>query len=104
MPELDCFGNPPAVAVRQTWNIRCHIVPSEKDPTPVDEYCDSLKSAVQAVVIDSGVRWYTFGELAVDAEWMPIENIDSDGGIDGFNQPIAVTYKTDEGNIYVSRS
>jgi hypothetical protein len=97
--ELMCPGNPPARAWRQVFDIRCHVLPSEKDPTSVDTYCDIIAADVVRVVCEPS-RWYTFGELAINAEWQPLETINSDGGIDGVNVPIAIAYRTDEGNPF----
>jgi hypothetical protein len=103
VPELDCPGNPPSVAKRQTFAIRCHVLPSEKDPTPVDQYCDIIASEVKRVVVDAS-RWWTFGEIACNSEWLPDEPVNSDGSFDGIAVMLAVTYKTDEGNPYNVRA
>lgn len=103
LPDLMCPGNPPAIAWKQTFNIRCHVLPSEKDTTPVDEYCDVFEADVIRVVCGY-TNWHTFGGLAINAEWKPAEAIDSDGGIDGVNVPIAITYRVDEGNPYNVRA
>lgn len=105
VPELDCPGNPPAIAWRQTWNIRCHVMPSEKDPTPSAEYCNVQHAAVvQAVVNDGGSRWWTFNELALDAEWESPEPIAADGSFVGVNVPLSVTFRVEEGNAYEVRA
>lgn len=101
--ELDCPGNPPAEAHRQIFNIRCHILPSEKDPTPVDEYCEVLEADVKRVVTDV-TRWECFAGNAITAEWLATENVDSDGSSDGINVPIAITYRTDENNPFNVRA
>ena len=101
--ELMCPGNPPAIAWRQVFNIRCHVLPSEKDPTPVDEYCEVMEAAVKMVVTDAS-RWEGMAELAINSEWLPTENIDSDGSFDGVNVPIAITYRVDENDPYTVRA
>jgi hypothetical protein len=103
LTELSCPGNPPSIAWKQTFNIRCHVMPSEKDPTPVDEYCEVFEADVIRIVCNYS-RWWTFGELAINAEWLPSESIDSDGSFDGMNVPIAITYRVDEGNPYNVRA
>lgn len=104
IPELDHEGNPPAQAWRQTFNIRCHVNISEKNPTPVDTIINTMAADVQKVVCDAGTQWYSFGGLAIDAEWLGRENIDADGGIDGINVPLAVTFRVSEGNPYAVRA
>lgn len=100
--ELSCPGNPPSVAWNQRFNIRCHVMPSERDPTPVDEIINTMAADVQQVVSDA-TDWHTFGSLALNAEWQTHENIDGDGSYDGVNVPIVITYRTDENNPYVKR-
>lgn len=102
--ELDCFGNPPAIAWVQTFNIRCHVIPSEKDPTPLEQYATTMSSDVMRVVCTSTSQWHTFGGLAIDAQWGNPEPVAADGGIDGVNIPIDVTYRTDETNPFNVRS
>lgn len=100
--ELDCPGNPPAIAWDQRFNIRCHVMPSEKDPTPVDELVNTMAADVQQVVTDA-TDWHTFGDLALNAQWQTPENIDGDGGIDGINVPLVITYRVAENNPYQKR-
>ena len=101
--ELDCPGSPMAEAHRQRFNIRCHVLPSEKDTTPVDEYCEVMEAAIKMVVTDA-TRWESFNELAITADWLACEGIDSDGSFDGVNVPIAITYRHDENNPYNVRA
>jgi hypothetical protein len=99
VPELMCPGNPPAIAWRQVFDIRCHVMPSEKDPTPVDTYCEVMAADVVRVVCEPS-GWWRFGGTAINAEWLAQEDINSDGGPDGVNVPIAITYRVDEGNPF----
>lgn len=103
IPELFCPGNPPAIAYLQRFNIRCHIMPSEKDPTPFDEYVNTMTADVVKAVTYTGSDWFTFGGLAIDAKWETRENIDADGGVDGVNIPLAITYRTSETDPYAVR-
>lgn len=103
VPELALPGNPPAIAFAQRFNIRCHIMPSEKDPVSIDDYVNTMTAdVVKAVCVDSS--WYTFGDRALDATWESRENIDGDGGIDGINVPLTVTYRTSELDPYQLRA
>lgn len=103
VPELDCFGNPPAIAWRQRFDIRCHVMPSERDDTPLDTYNELMQASVVKTVCDAS-QWHTFGGVAVNAEWDQAELIDSDGGPAGINVPILITYRTDEGNPFNARA
>lgn len=104
LPELMCPGNPPAIARRQTFNCRLHLMPSEHDGEAIDDLAHRFVSdVVNAVVVDVNT-WHTFGGLAVNAEWEDEELIFGDGGLDGCNLPISITYRTDEGNPYNVRA
>jgi len=103
VPQLDCPGNPPASAFRQTFNIRCHVMPSELDPTSVEEYISTMTADVVRVVCDADL-WHTFGSLAVDAFWATPTPIDGSGSFDGTNIPLQVTFRHDEDNPYNVRA
>ena len=103
VPELFVPGNPPAIAYRQRFNIRCHIMPSEKDPTPFDEYANTMTADVVKAVTHVGATWFTFDGLAIDARWESREFIDADGGVDGINVPLSITYRTSEYDPYAVR-
>lgn len=94
--ELNRPGNPPAVAWEQRFNIRCHVMPSELDPVSIDEYINSTAADIVRVVTASGVGWHTFNDLAIDARFDALEMMEADGGIDGFNLPLRVLYRTSE--------
>lgn len=103
VPELMIPGNPPAIAFRQVFNIRCHVMPSEKDPTPLDEYINTVSSDVVLAVTSTGAQWHTMGGLAIDSQWLTRERVEHDGSFAGINVPIAVTYRTSERNPYQHR-
>lgn len=110
--DYDLPGNPPATAWVVQFNIRCHVLPSEKDTTEVDEIVNTMAADVVKVVCDETAElpefvdtaWHTFRDLAIVAEWQTQETIDSDGSSDGINVPLAVTYRTDETNPYIARA
>jgi hypothetical protein len=104
VPELMCPGNPPAIARAQTINLHLHVMPSELDANPVDELEQQFIADVIESVTTSQNTWHTFGGLAIDAEWQDVEDIIGDGGPDGVTLPIAITYRTDEGNPYNVRA
>ncbi len=105
--ELGCPGNPPATAFNLLFNIRGHVMPSEKDTTVVDEIINTFDADIVRAVTDAsfyGAMWYTLGGLAVNAEFQTRESIDADGSFVGFNLPLLVTYRTDENNPYNVRA
>ena len=105
VPELDHEGNPPAVCRQQTFNLRCHVIPSELDDTPTDTLVNLMVMAVMAAITDDQATWHNFDGLAIDAEFGSTEQIDDDGtGIDGANLPLLVRYRTDENNPWNVRA
>ena len=102
VPELDCPGNPPSNAYRQTFLIRVHVAPSENDSTPVELYEDIMEAEIlKAIRIDGD--WHTFGGYAINADFGAQVTTTSDGGYDGFAVPLMVTYRISEGDPYTVR-
>ena len=100
--ELDCPGNPPAIAWQQTFLIRVHIAPSEKDPTPIERYEDvSEAEIIKAIRIDG--TWHTFCGNAINADFGPVQTATSDGGYEGIAIPLVVTYRVAEDDPYAVR-
>lgn len=102
VPELDCPGNPPAVCRRQTFGVRVHIAPSEKDATPIELYEDVAEAEIHKAVTGTAA-WHTFGGNAINAEIGIVERISGDGGYDGISIPVLVTYRADEDDPYQVR-
>jgi len=101
--ELSYPGNPPAICHRQTFNLRCHVLLSERDTESVE----STINAFQADVIKcltAGSNWHQSYGSSIDATIGAVEPINEDGGIDGFNLPVYITYRVDENNPYNVRS
>lgn len=103
LPELDCPGNPPAVAMRQTFLIKVHIAPSEHDTTPVDLFEDVVESEIHNALTEPD-DWYTWGGYAIDSHIQPTVAVTSDGGYDGIAVPMHVVYRTVEGDPYTVRT
>ena len=102
--ELDCPGNPPAVAFQQTFSIRVHIAPSEKDTTPVEVYEDVMEAEIHRAIVNDAATWHTFGNLAINADLGAQQTVVSDGGYDGIAVPLAVTFRVTEGDPYTVRA
>ena len=100
--ELDCPGNPPAIAYQQTFLIRVHIAPSEKDTTPIEFYEDVAEAAIVKAIRTAGT-WHTFDSNAIHADFGAQQTSTSDGGYDGIAVPLMVTYRVTEGNPYEVR-
>lgn len=113
MPELVEIlpGNPPAITWRVLFNIRCHVLPSEKDTTPQDAYVNTMAADVQRVICDTSVElpeyvqtaWHTFRDNALLAEWQTLEAIESENGGVGVVVPLMVEYRVSELDPYVRR-
>jgi hypothetical protein len=101
--ELSYPGNPPAIAHRQTFNLRCHVLLSERDTDSVESTVNTFQADV-IKCLTTGTTWYQFGGYAVDTNIGAVEPINEDGGIDGFNLPVYVTYRVDENNPYNVRT
>jgi hypothetical protein len=102
--ELDCPGNPPAVAFQQTFSIRVHIAPSEKDTTPVEVYEDVMEAEIHKALVNDAATWHTFGDLAINADLGSQQTVVSDGGYEGIAVPLAVTFRITEGDPYTVRA
>lgn len=96
-------GNPPAIAYNQTVNLYCHIMPSEQDPTSLDEYASTMHADVIESITDAGADWHDFGGLAIDTQLGAVERISSDGSIDGIVIPLVITYRISEWSPYEVR-
>jgi hypothetical protein len=102
--DLDCPGNPPAVAKQQIFNIRCHVLNDEASTEAIDSRLNSIASDVVQAVSLPGSTWHNFDGNAIDAAWQDTESVNADGGIDGINVPIAIIYRTDENSPYNVRA
>lgn len=98
--ELSCPGNPPAIARRQKFNIRCHLMTDERATDAIDSDINAFASDVILAVTDDYNTWHTFDGNAIDAAWGTREMVNADGGIDGVNMPLYVTYRTNENDPY----
>ena len=104
VPELSFPGNPPAIARRQIFHIRCHIMNDEESELPLDTLINSFATdIIRCVTTSDDSRWHSFGELAIDAYFLDREYVSGDGGPDGINMPIAITYRTSENDPYTVR-
>ncbi len=101
--ELSYPGNPPAIAHRQTFNLRCHVMTSKRDTDPVESIINTFQADV-IKCLTAGNNWYQFDGNATDAKIGSPEPINEDGGPDGFNLPISILYRVDENNPYNARS
>ncbi len=103
IPELSCPGSPPAVAFERIFNIRCHALPSERDTEGIDVVLNEFAANVKKCVCQPASSWHTFGGYAIKADWGDFQPFISDGGIEGINMPIRITYRVSENDPYTQR-
>lgn len=103
VPDLDCPGNPPSLAYKQTFLIRVHIAPSERDETPIELYEDVAEAEVIRA-IKSDPLWHQFDGNAINAEFSAVVLQSDDGGYAGIAVPVDVTYRVTEGDPFEVRA
>jgi hypothetical protein len=101
--DLDCPGNPPAICYQQTFVIRVHIAPSERDSTPVEFYEDIAEASIIRAIRNDG-SWHTFDGNAINAQFDAVQTVTADGGYDGIMIPLNVTYRIAENDPYTARA
>jgi hypothetical protein len=101
--ELDCVGNPPAIAWMQTFLIRVHIAPSENDATALELFEDIAESEIHRAICDYE-NWHTFDDNAINADFGPQQTTTADGSYNGIAVPLMVTYRVSEGDPYTVRA
>ena len=103
VPDLNCPGNPPAMAYDQTYNIFCRVMASERDDTPVDAFVSAFLSEAQMAITNS-TTWYQMNGYSIDAVFDSPEYVEGGGGGDGATIPLRVTYRVSENNPYEVRA
>ena len=63
-----------------------------------DTVINQFHADVVKAVYGDGNVWHTMDDNAIDAEFRSPEYVTADGGLDGVNVPIAITFRTDEGD------
>jgi hypothetical protein len=101
--ELSFASSPPGVAKTQVFNLRCHVMPSEREATSVDSILTSFAADVLKAVCTPTNSWHTFGGYAINASFGDFQPFVSDGGIDGINLPLNIIYRTAENDPYTQR-
>lgn len=102
LTELDCPGNPPAIAYQQVFYIRVHIAPSERDATPLESFEDVAQAEI-IKAIRSSATWHTMDGNAINSEFNPMITMTADGGYSGIAIPLLVTYRIAEDDPYTAR-
>ncbi len=103
VPELSCPGNPPAVAIAQQFNIRLHMMPSERNTDAIGTLMNQFASDVRKCVCQPASSWHTMGGYAIISQFEQHRPFMSDGGLDGCNIQLLVTYRVAEDDPTVQR-
>lgn len=98
--DMDIPGNPPGLARRQTWNIRCHLMPDENSG---EDAVNQAAADILKAITTPNSTWHNWGGLAINTELGRIEYVSYDGGPDGVNIPVHVLYRVSEYSPFVSR-
>jgi hypothetical protein len=98
--ELDIPGNPPGVARRQTFNVRCHLMPDE---TSGEDVINQAAADIITAITTPNAGWHHMDGLAIDSQIGKFEYVSFDGGPDGVNVPVQITYRVSEYSPFVSR-
>jgi hypothetical protein len=96
VPQLDYQGIPPALAYRQLFNLRYLLLTDENSAEPIDTTMNQAHADLVRGIVQADTNWHRFNNFAIDAEFQPLEYTASDGGPDGFNLPLLVTYRISE--------
>ena len=105
VPELDCPGNPPALAYRVSFELKCVCRDSPAEDVALATNPNEL--AAQAVVAVTGTSstWYTMAGNSIDSEIGDIVPFDSaEGEFNGMTVPIEITYRVSENDPYSVRA
>jgi len=97
-------GNPPAIAWLQRFKVHCHVMPSEQDPTTLDELLNTFVADVIKTVTVPQAGWHNMDGLAINTTIEGFERIPPDGSFAGMTIVFAVLYRTDETSPYVVRA
>jgi hypothetical protein len=73
------------------------------ESTPIDTTINTFQADV-IKCLTSVANWYQFGGVAIDTNLLAVELINEDGGIGGFNLPVAITYRHSEDDPYEVRA
>jgi len=105
VPELDCPGNPPAIAYEITFTINCISRDSQGETDAYDTVANDMAAAVVKAITADGGTWYTMNSNAIYSTIGNITPLSSaEGEILGMAVPVAVTYRVAENNPYQVRA
>ena len=96
--ELDCQGNPSAIAWKAPFRVLCIRMTSEDDTVPILIRKQQLSREVMRAITQP-TNWETWDQLAIDTRLRAPENVvDEDGAYEAHALTYDVFYRHDENN------
>jgi len=104
IPNLDCPGNPPALAYATVFTLSCICRDSKNlDAAHATNENEVAAAAVKAVASD-GDDWHSMAGIAINTEiGSPVPFVPSQAEFNGVAVPIIVTYRISENDPYEVR-
>lgn len=104
VPNLDCPGNPPALAYATLFLLGCVCRDSSNlDQAHATNENEMMAAAVKAITSD-GSDWHSMNGVAINSEFgSPVPWVPPAAELNGVNIPLVVTYRVSETNPYEAR-
>ncbi len=103
-PELDCPGNPPAIAFDLTFDLEC-VCRDSSNSTEAHATAENEIAAAAMQAIASSTQWHTMDGNCVNSEFgSPTPFSSPEGEMDGVTLPLVVTYRVSETNPFEVRA
>lgn len=101
--ELDCFGNPPAIAYQLTFAVKGFVRQSDR-VTTADQARENEMAATIKKAIASSATWYHFGGSAINAQFGATERFEASDSHAGVVVFVDVFYRVSETDPYQVRA
>jgi hypothetical protein len=106
-PELDCPGNPPALAYTLLFELKCVCRDSQEDEADkaLATNPNDMAAAAVVAITATGSTWYTMAGNAINSRIGNLIPFDSvEGEFNGMTVPIEIIYRVSENNPYQVRA
>ncbi len=104
-PDLDCPGNPPALAFTIGFGLYCVCKDSKNLDQPRATNENTFAAAVMKAIVDDGSMWQTMNDNAIDTRFgSPSPFLSPEGENDGVLIPLQVLYRVSETNPFEVRA
>lgn len=103
-PELDCPGNPPAIAYDLAFELQCVCRDSANSVAAHATSENEIAAAAQKAIASPN-QWHTMGGYCSNSEFGSLTPFSSpEGEMDGVMLPLVVTYRVSETNPFEVRA